>query len=220
MSVRRRSTRRRVAALAGLRKAMDCARYLTLVEPALDPDVDPAFSPVEREAMQAHDRWCTRCRDRFEEHRTVFALLETMREPAPRDLAERVLARLAALETHRRRRQALAGAALWTVCGLGAAVVVGALVWNQTAGVRLLEPLGRLATWWYSWLQDLAEALVRLHATSVDVPPVLLALARATRLLLAAWADQLLAGWLAASLAALLLRAVASARRPQLPVVE
>ena len=199
---------------------MDCSRYRTLVEPALDPDLDPTFSPGEREAMQAHDRWCTRCRDRFDEHRTVFALLETMREPAPRDLVERVLTRLAGLETRRRRRQALAAVALWAVCGLGAAVVVGVLVWNQTAGVRLLEPLGRLATWWYSWLQDLAEALVRLHATSVDVPPVLMALARATRLLLGAWADQLLGGWLVASLAALLLRAVVSARRPQLPVVE
>lgn len=191
---------------------MDCTRFADLVESLLDPELDDGRALRERDAAREHGARCAACRARLEATRLVFMHLNTMvREVAPVDLSLRVLshwnARLAA--RGRRRRQRLAALALLAAASV--AIVVAALVWKDASAAWLWGMLGRMATWWYSWLRDLAGVSTRLLA--VDVPLVAAALLRSARLGLEACVAPMLAMWLVATATGVVMHRCTGARR-------
>ena len=175
---------------------MDCTRYTALIEPLLDPDLDDGDALRCRDSMRAHARVCPACRERFESTALLLAHLNNLGlDAAPPGFTAQVLRRLQAAATRRRRAARCRVGARW---GMGGAAVAGLLawwVWKDASTGWLLVALGRVATWWYSWLHDVASTM--RQTVPIDVPLMLAALWRAVQLVLEACVAPLVAGWLA-----------------------
>ena len=192
---------------------MNCTRYRSLVEPLLDPELDGGRAAGERGAMREHELWCGDCADRLEETRLLFAHLHAMaRVAAPPGFTAAVLSRVQARSARRRRVRHL-GLVLLGTLGAAALTQVATWVWKDASAGWVFGALGRMATWWYSWLHDVAASVSR----AVDLSLALPALGRAGRLVLAACVAELLFAWLSMTVAGVALHAWTRALRTPLP---
>jgi hypothetical protein len=192
---------------------MNCTRYRNLVQPLLDPELDGGQARGERAAMHAHELWCGDCAERLQETRLLFMHLHTMaRVTAPPGFAAAVLERVQA-RAARRRLLCHVGLGFLGLLGLAGLGQVATWVWTDTSAAWVFAALGRMATWWYSWLHDVVASVRR----AVDLSLALPALFRAGRLVLAACIAELLVGWLMMTAAGVALHAWVRGSRPSIP---
>jgi len=194
--------------------SMDCRGHTDLVQLFLDDELEPKTADELRE----HGRRCYLCREHLDETRLLFDLLDRLpRDQAPAGFASSVLCALPQRFGARRMRRGVGRFSI-RVAGLGVAagvVLLPRLVAHDDGAAGLLDTLGRVATWWYSWAQDVAATLEWLRsANPIEAWSVLRSIAPAAGLILEASASGLTLGWLAATIAALWLGAQVGGRSP------
>ncbi len=193
---------------------MDCRGHTDLVQPFLDDELEPKTA----DELRAHGRRCTLCREHLDETQLLFDLLDRLpRDQAPAGFVSSVLCALphrfcAHSMRLRARRLSIRVAGLGVVAVL---VLLPRLIAHGDGAAGLLDTLGRVATWWYSWAQDVAATLEWLRsANPLDAWSVLRSIAPAAGLILEASASGLILGWLAATIAGLWLGAQVGGRSP------
>ena len=193
---------------------MDCRGHTDLVQPFLDDELEPKTA----EELREHGRRCYLCREHLDETRLLFDLLNRLpRDQAPAGFASSVLSalphRFGARSLRRRaRRLSIRVAGLGLAAGL---VLLPRLLVHDDGAAGLLDTLGRVATWWYSWAQDVAATLEWMRsANPIEAWSVLRSIAPAAGLILEASASGVTLGWLAATIAGIWLVAQAGGRSP------
>jgi hypothetical protein len=193
---------------------LDCSGHTQLVQPFLDGELEPKTA----DELRAHGRRCYLCHEQLVETRNLFDLLNRLpRERAPAGFASGVLCalpdRVGARSFPRRIRSlSIRAASLGLAAGL---VLLPRLVAHDDGAAGLLDALGRMATWWYSWTQDLAATLAWIRSTDpIETWTVLRSIAPAAGLILEASASGLILGWLVATVTGLWLGAQVGGRPP------
>jgi len=191
---------------------VDCRVYTDLVQPFLDDELEPKSASE----LRAHERRCYLCHEQLVETRLLFDLLnELPRDPAPPGFASGVLRALPDRIGARSlgwRRLSIRAAGV----GLAAVVVLlPRLVAREDGAAGLLDALGRVATWWYSWAQDAAATLAWFQSTNpIETWAVVRSIAPAAGLILQASASGLILGWLVATITGLWLAGPWGGRSP------
>ncbi|MFQ5599098.1 MAG: anti-sigma factor family protein [Candidatus Krumholzibacteriia bacterium] len=188
---------------------MDCSRFAELVQDFLDRDLPAA----DGRGMLAHDARCYACAELLDEYRTLFVELDALEcEPAPAGLEGEVLARVrfrvrlplrARLPRSVSRFLRPVPSQMGLAFGLTLVLLyAGAWRFGQLSSAGL-DAAGRIATWSYSWSQDVAATLAWIRdSTGAELGAAAASMAHATAQVLGAYGGHLAAA--AATLVVLL----------------